>query len=639
MRYRLPLLVAVAVLAVLGTTRDSRAQSPTPPAGEFIYVSTGTGGQILKIDATSGAVTVLAISPAPPCGSQCDFEGMVVGPDGKIYVADPNDGDVFRLDQTGQNFETVYSCSQDGCPAHPQNPIFSGSAARDLYFLDPGGDLTNDIFKVAGAGFGGPFAAPSAVITPDCATTNANAYCQLGQGAAFDAADNLVFDDVPPGVIGSVFSSQPPYGNSTVTEINSTLAGVGLALNSNTGQVFTADSSGDIWQVPSGGSPYFSFSSVQAENGPLDVPYYMAFDGTGYLFVATMQQGTDGPFNGKVWRIEPGGGTAVKIADLSGSDLGLNSDNAVGVALPPTQGETQSAGVSSAAGFFSFVWPEQCGSASFPCLYTFRIDYPAGMFPDGGTAFVTPTDATEADWAGRTPPGNPFNGTQLAPVAGQNGSGIIFSAKCLMSDNSPCPVPNPSLSYTITTTWKSSQAASQANYCTLGPGLLKADPIGSDNWINTLTDCSTVSSDPTYGTKGKTTCTSSSCLSDWANVFGIEYGLLGFKSPINNPPDVNVAKAGQTIPVKFQVVANGFPVLNLTMPPVAISVTQGGSCSGSATDLTVSDASGNSGFQDLGDGNYQFNWKTQKSMAGTCAVLQVTIGSLGVAQTAKFQFK
>lgn len=637
MRMRFPLLFLLIAVGVLSAPR-SRAQVITlpPPAGEFMYVSTGTGGQILKVDANSGVVTVLPISPTPSCGTApaCDFEGMVIGPDGKIYVADPRDGDVFRLDQTGQNFETVYSrgsCSQDVCAEHPQNPIFSGSAARDLYFLDPGGNSTNDIFKIAGAGFvglGGSFAAPSAVIVPDC--TNTNSYCELGQGAAFDVSDNLVFDDVP-NVLQSVFSSPPPYG--TVNEIDSSLSGAAVALNSNTGQVFIADpSTGNIWQVPAGDTPYANITAP-------DTIAFMAFDATGHLFVVTTAV-TEGASNGKVWIIPPGGGTPVELADLptayAGGDngLGLNSDNAVGIALPPTQGETQTAPLSSAAGSFTLSWPVGCPTPSIPCLYTFGITYPAGMFPDGGEAVVTPNDTTEAQWALRTPPGNPFSGTQIAPVAGENGSGVIFSAQCLLS-NSPCPVPNPSLSYGISTTWKSSQA----DYCSLGPGLLKADPIGSDNWVNTLTGCSVVSPDPTYGTKGTSTCSSTTCLSDWANVFGIKYTFVGFASPVDNTA-TNLAKAGQAIPIKFQVLdSSGNPVSNLTMPPVSIVSASRSCTTGVVSDITTdSTATGNSGFQNLGDGNYQFNWATSKAWSGTCQQLQVNLGD-GVIHTANFQFK
>jgi hypothetical protein len=349
----------------------------------------------------------------------------------------------------------------------------------------------------------------------------------------------------------------------------------------------------------------------------------MAFDATGHLFVVTTAP-IEGASNGKVWIIGPGGGTPVKLADLNAlvteGGSGLTNDNAVGVALPPTQGETQTAPLSSSAGSFNLSWPEACGPTTFQCLYTFGISYPAGMFPDGSEAVVTPNDTTEAQWALRTPPGNPFNGTQIAPVAGENGSGVIFSAQCLLS-NSPCPVPNPSLSYGISTTWKSSQAT----YCNLGPGLLKADPI--------------VSPDPTYGTKGTSTCSSTTCLSDWANVFGIQYTFVGFASPVDNTA-TNLAKAGQAIPIKFQVLdASGNPVPTLTMPPVSMTSASRSCTTGSVSDITLdSTATGNSGFQNLGDGNYQFNWATSKSWSGTCRQLQVNLGD-GVIHTANFQFK
>jgi hypothetical protein len=57
-------------------------------------------------------------------------------------------------------------------------------------------------------------------------------------------------------------------------------------------------------------------------------------------------------------------------------------------------------------------------------------------------------------------------------------------------------------------------------------------------------------------------------------------------------------------------------------------------------DTSISTA-GNSGFQNNGGGNYQFNWKTQKSWAGTCRNIQVTFDN-GVRQipaTLGFQFK
>jgi YVTN family beta-propeller protein len=199
-----------------------------------------------------------------------------------------------------------------------------------------------------------------------------------------------------------------------------------------------------------------------------------------------------------------------------------------GVAIAPAGTQPpQSAGLSSAGGSFNFGWPPSCKPNQTPntCDYTFGVTYPAGMFQDGSTATVTPTEITQAAWAQRTPEGNPYFGTDIAQVAGKGGKGVVFSADC----SGPCASPNSStLSYTTRTTWKSSQA----NYCGSGPGLLRADPIGSDNWVNTLINCTQISSDPTYGNGGTTKCKTKKCLSDWADVFNIG-GPIASASPFS----------------------------------------------------------------------------------------------------------
>ena len=173
----------------------------------------------------------------------------------------------------------------------------------------------------------------------------------------------------------------------------------------------------------------------------------------------------------------------------------------------------------------------------------------------------------------------------------------------------------------------------------LGSGALESRPESARTTGLTPHQCSTLNPDPTYGTKGKTTCTSSSCLSDWANVFDITYQFIGFGSPVSNT-ELNGAKAGQAIPIKFQVLdASNKPVLNLTAPPVTIvSVPLSCNTSEPSTDMTTASATGNSGFQNLGGGNYQFNWSTSKSWAGTCRQIQVSLGS-GNLHTANFKFK
>lgn len=496
------------------------------PAGETVFVSNNTGGQILRFDGNIGTlpgpfgnIPGFQVVASPGCSEISCFQpkNLTIGPDNKIYAADSTDDAIFRMDQSGGSFESILSCVEGTCPLSPKALAFSGSSAEDLYIVDGGVTATNDVFKIAGVGavpFGGPVSSPIVVIPSACVETT---FCtngdQLDHGLTFDAHDNLLFSDLTS---NTIWSSPPPYNSSL-----STLAGITspttLALNRATGKVFVISggvSGGEILPVGST-TPYYTFASP-------DTPAQMTFDEAGYLYLTT-DQSMSSPMFGKVWRIDPtsGGATATLIADLNSlisSEL-ISVDGAFGVAVPGTAGETQSTGLSSGGGSFNFGWPPGCTPAydsTNTCIYSFGVAYPPGMFPDGSTAVVTPTATSEAAWALRTPPGNPYNGTQIAPVAGENGDGIIFSAFCTYQ-GAACPVPSGTLTYTTTTTWKSSQSS----YCGSGPGLLKADPIGSDNWADVLNTCSTLSPDPTYGTKGTSTCSSSSCLSDWADVFDI----------------------------------------------------------------------------------------------------------------------
>jgi hypothetical protein len=49
------------------------------------------------------------------------------------------------------------------------------------------------------------------------------------------------------------------------------------------------------------------------------------------------------------------------------------------------------------------------------------------------------------------------------------------------------------------------------------------------------------------------------------------------------------------------------------------------------------DLRGRSGLQYLGDGYYQFNWKTLKSYKGHCRTMTLSLGD-GNEYTAEFQF-
>jgi len=123
------------------------------------------------------------------------------------------------------------------------------------------------------------------------------------------------------------------------------------------------------------------------------------------------------------------------------------------------------------------------------------------------------------------------------------------------------------------------------------------------------------------------------------NIPSNTYNFTGFASPVDNNGILNTAKAGQTIPLKWRITdANGNPVINLTGVTVtAVSL----SCpSVPTTDAIEEYATSNSGLQNLGDGYYQWNWKSPSTYANTCKTLKLDLGEgAGFEHLALFQFR
>jgi hypothetical protein len=117
----------------------------------------------------------------------------------------------------------------------------------------------------------------------------------------------------------------------------------------------------------------------------------------------------------------------------------------------------------------------------------------------------------------------------------------------------------------------------------------------------------------------------------------LTYPWAGFSQPVDNVPVLNTAKAGQTIPLKWRLLDfNGTPVTDLSR--VAVTVVSLSCQVGTSIDQIEEYASGASGLQNLGNGYYQWNWKTPASYANSCKTLKLNLGD-GALQTANFQFK
>jgi hypothetical protein len=126
--------------------------------------------------------------------------------------------------------------------------------------------------------------------------------------------------------------------------------------------------------------------------------------------------------------------------------------------------------------------------------------------------------------------------------------------------------------------------------------------------------------------------------------------FVGFQPPVSNG-QINVIQAGSTVPLIWQQFsAPNVPVTNLTFcsslhPPAGTCTapwvnlgTIPAACSGDSDDETTIAAAGNSGLQNLGNGLYQFNWKTVKGSKG-CVIVVETFDSGLVVFPATFKYK
>ncbi len=123
------------------------------------------------------------------------------------------------------------------------------------------------------------------------------------------------------------------------------------------------------------------------------------------------------------------------------------------------------------------------------------------------------------------------------------------------------------------------------------------------------------------------------------HTYRVIYNFTGFTSPVDNPSVMNIAKAGQTIPLKWRITdGNGNPVINLTGVTVtAVSL----SCpSAPTTDAIEEYVVSKSGLQNLGDGYYQWNWKSPSAYANTCKTLKLDLGEgAGFEHLVLFRFR
>jgi alpha-tubulin suppressor-like RCC1 family protein len=117
-------------------------------------------------------------------------------------------------------------------------------------------------------------------------------------------------------------------------------------------------------------------------------------------------------------------------------------------------------------------------------------------------------------------------------------------------------------------------------------------------------------------------------------VHAVHYAFSGFFPPVDNPPVVNVANAGRSIPVKFSLGGNqGLGILTQGSPQVRTRA-----CASGPGDAIESYSQGSGLSYDPQSQQYTYVWATQKSWAGKCVTFLMVLVD-GTLHTAEFQFK
>lgn len=315
-----------------------------------VYISTGDGGQILRVDELSnGKAAVSAIYTDTTYFAAAD---IVVGPDGLVYAGNSPMDEIIRIEPDGSNFETISSVAV----TDPNGLSFLGF---DLYFSTP-----SRVWRIAGVGavdFGdGGVSAPESVLTHSGGIANGTAFALTGELLIVDGdsgeGNGKVLSAVPDP------DDDPPY-SSTTDGISGLTNPVGIAVAAPSNDILVS-SGGEILICDEG-----SCSSFVSFDAP-DIPLYFENDLVGNLFIVTAEDATGA--GGKVWRVDADGDNLTLIVELA-KVKGKNkpeTDQAIGLALPATTRATTKTYTSGSSQTETF----KCGSSIMEITMTTDCD-------------------------------------------------------------------------------------------------------------------------------------------------------------------------------------------------------------------------------------------------------------------------
>jgi hypothetical protein len=225
-----------------------------------------------------------------------------------------------------------------------------------------------------------------------------------------------------------------------------------------------------------------------------------------------------------------------------------------------------------------------------------------------------PLGTTTVTWTATDAAGNTATATQAVTVVDNTPPVITPPANVVVY----LPLNSTATSRAVTYPNPATATDNCAGSITIGysPASGSVFPVGTSTVTITATDSHSNSSTATF-------------------TVTVLYNFTGFFSPVDNLPVLNQVKAGQNIPLKFSLSGNkGLGILAAGFP-----ASQQVSCSTNVpiNDMEETDNPGNSTLTYSPD-TYHYNWKTEKSWAGTCRVLTVKLND-GSTHTANFKFK
>ena len=662
----------IAVLVTLfGLTGIASQKTAAQTTATFVYVS-NTGDGTVSVINTSNNSVVATIPLCNDCGP--GPEGLAVTPGGGfVYVANEGNGTVSVIATATNTVAAIIQLPTNLCPSCVSTPVgVAITPDGTRAYVSDTGENAIDVIDIATN-------TVSASITADVSGPKAIAMSPNGVAAYYVFGTNSV---------GRIDTDPVPGSETYNTHTTTLMVGntpTGIAVNPDSTFIYvTNQADNTVSVIPNsfpnfGGPAYPPFPTIALPAG--SGPYAVAFTPNGaQAYVVNQTNSTVSVINtatstvsktlsaptcidplNQVAVSSDGSQVYVADSDCGTADVILTATNTF-TATPVSVGFNPF-GVAASSSQSMTLGPPGTTTTFFFNTDTLKITPITNL---GGELVTVDAFLIKAA-AFPSLPG--FPGETCIPYGDDSSGGVDtcveFQVHCIVPGISPTVC---NFVYLIATGYDLPADLSSGIG---GPGFLVAHGVdcpltGTSTAQSIFLSYDALVKDPTThgGSRGPSCFVATYTPGATPITNGTFSKFTGWTTPVVDSA-LNQVKAGSTAPLKFTISDNlGNPITNLSFcnsftvsgganvcsdnPSVSTPWVNIASyaiaCPNSApvnsgTDLSLV-ASGGSGLQNLGSGSYQLNWKTAKSLKGTCANVVVTFDSTltVVPATLGFQF-